>query len=104
LLTIHGSAKGTVFKPPRMMAKAAFPAIELVKQTFFEILQHREVSGMKREQKRERLDHRKHEPTVAPGLDLDEVQRPATKDEIERGDTTMVYRLSFDENDNGSDE
>ncbi|ARU59778.1 hypothetical protein CBW65_00970 [Tumebacillus avium] len=60
------------------------------------------MKQQKREQKQ--LDHRKQEPTVAPGLEDDEFQRPATRQEQEQGDTTMVYRLSWDENDNGSDE
>ncbi|MFD2169525.1 hypothetical protein [Tumebacillus lipolyticus] len=43
-----------------------------------------------------------HEPTIAPGLEDDELQRPATDEERARGDTTMVCQLSFDEHDNGS--
>ncbi|TCP53813.1 hypothetical protein EV586_105157 [Tumebacillus sp. BK434] len=59
---------------------------------------------MKQNEHQEQLYHRKQEPTVAPGLEDDEFQRPATRQEREQGDTTMVCRLSFDENDNGSDD
>ncbi|ASS74453.1 hypothetical protein CIG75_05250 [Tumebacillus algifaecis] len=59
---------------------------------------------MKRQQKTIRLYQRRHEPTVAPGLEDDELQRPATEREREQGETTMVYHLSFDEHDNGSDD
>lgn len=48
--------------------------------------------------------HRKHEPTIAPGLDDDELDREATEQEVENGDATMVTRLSWDENDNGSED
>lgn len=48
--------------------------------------------------------HRQKPPTVAPGLEDDELHRNATQAEIERGDATMVTRLSWDENFNGSDD
>jgi hypothetical protein len=43
----------------------------------------------------------RHEPTIAPGIDDDELTRDATKQEVERGDYTNVTRLSFDEHENG---
>lgn len=43
------------------------------------------------------------QPTIAPGLEDDELHRDATPEEIERGDYTMVTRLAWDENENGSD-
>ncbi|WP_162835161.1 hypothetical protein [Tumebacillus flagellatus] len=49
------------------------------------------------------LDHNRHEePSIAPGLEDDELQREATQEEKAQGDTTMVTTLSLDENDNGS--
>lgn len=47
---------------------------------------------------------RRHAPTVAPGLEDDELHRDATQDEVSRGDFTMVTRLSWDENDNGEEQ
>jgi hypothetical protein len=43
----------------------------------------------------------RHEPTIAPGIDDEELTRDATEEEIERGDYTNVTRLSFDEHENG---
>ena len=47
---------------------------------------------------------RQHPPTIAPGLEDDELHRDATQDEVESGDTTMVTRLSWDENGNGEEQ
>ena len=54
------------------------------------------------QQQQEQLYHRKQAPTVAPGLEDDELYENATQEEIEQGDYTRVTRLSWDENDNGS--
>jgi hypothetical protein len=41
---------------------------------------------------------RKQEPVIAPGMDdHEELEQPATKDEIARGDYTEVVTLSHDE-------
>jgi hypothetical protein len=41
---------------------------------------------------------REQQPSLAPGIDDDEeLDQPATKEEIERGEFTEVTRLSFDE-------
>lgn len=42
------------------------------------------------------------EPTVAPGLEDDELYADATREEINDGDSTTVTRLSWDEHENGS--
>ena len=56
------------------------------------------------QQNQPQLYHRKHEPTVAPGLEDDELNENATDNEVEQGDYTMVTQLSLDEHDNGSDD
>ncbi|HEU4965192.1 MAG TPA: hypothetical protein VFV52_15295 [Bacilli bacterium] len=53
------------------------------------------------EQKKKRT-REASEPTVAPGLEDDELHRDATEEEVRQGDYTMVTRLSWDENENGS--
>ncbi|WP_164491652.1 hypothetical protein [Staphylospora marina] len=43
---------------------------------------------------------RTREPEIAPGLDdHEELDRPATEEEIRRGDYTEVTQLSWDETD-----
>lgn len=37
-----------------------------------------------------------HEPTIAPGLEMDELKVKASKEEIERGDSTSVTNLILD--------
>ncbi|PWK13802.1 hypothetical protein [Tumebacillus permanentifrigoris] len=44
------------------------------------------------------------QPSVAPGLEDDELHREATDSEKAAGDTTKVTTMSVDENDNGSQE
>lgn len=56
------------------------------------------------QQQEEQLYHRERPATVAPGLEDDELQAPATKAEVESGDSTEVTVLSWDENDNGTRE
>lgn len=47
--------------------------------------------------------HRQEEPSIAPGLEDDELQREATEQEKAQGETTRVTTLSRDENENGSE-
>lgn len=43
-------------------------------------------------------DKNKNEPTLAPGLDdSEELEKNATKEEIQKGEFTNVTTLSFDE-------
>ena len=43
-------------------------------------------------------DKNQNEPTVAPGMDdSEELEKQATKEEVERGEFTSVTTLSFDE-------
>ena len=37
-----------------------------------------------------------HEPTVAPGLELDSIKEDASEEEIARGDSTNVTTLILD--------
>ncbi len=39
---------------------------------------------------------RRREPTVAPGLEMDEVKQDATPEEIARGDYTSFTKLVLD--------
>lgn len=42
-------------------------------------------------------DNRKDEPTVAPGMNMqDQIEEKATAEEVERGDSTSVTRLYLD--------
>lgn len=38
----------------------------------------------------------KHEPTIAPGMEMDELEEEATEEEIENGDSTSVTTLYLD--------
>lgn len=43
-------------------------------------------------------DHKKKEPTLAPGMDdQEELEQSASKEEIEHGEYTRVTTLSYDE-------
>ena len=37
-----------------------------------------------------------HEPTIAPGMELDNLKEDATEEEIARGDSTSVYTMILD--------
>lgn len=39
---------------------------------------------------------REHPPTIAPGMENDELDRPATDEEKQRGDVTRVTELFLD--------
>jgi hypothetical protein len=41
-------------------------------------------------------------PTIAPGMEDDNLYEDATEEEQKAGDTTRVTTLSFDEHENGS--
>lgn len=38
----------------------------------------------------------KHEPSIAPGMEMDELDEPATKEEISHHDSTSVTKLFID--------
>lgn len=42
------------------------------------------------------MRQRKHPPTIAPGMENDELDRPATEEEKRRGDVTRVTELFLD--------
>lgn len=37
-----------------------------------------------------------HKPTIAPGMEMDELDEPATEEEIEQHDSTSVTQLIID--------
>lgn len=37
-----------------------------------------------------------HEPTIAPSMEMDELDTPATDEEVERKDSTSVTKLFID--------
>ncbi|CAJ1001899.1 hypothetical protein QO009_000762 [Brevibacillus aydinogluensis] len=50
----------------------------------------------KRTDERKPNPDQKHEPTIAPGMEMDELEEKATEEEIKNGDSTSVTTLYLD--------
>ncbi|MEW9671352.1 hypothetical protein [Ammoniphilus sp. 3BR4] len=43
-----------------------------------------------------KTDQTKNQPTIAPGMDIDELEEDATEEEVAQGDYTPVTKLFLD--------